>query len=59
VHGFYNIFQGKGISILDTMVRVIGLGYETFQDLTNKENDSTLVGFQELLEDYVLIQRAS
>jgi hypothetical protein len=30
VHGFYNIFQGKGISIPDTMVRVIGLGYETF-----------------------------
>lgn len=51
----HNIFQGKGISIPDTMVRVIGLGYETFQDLTNKENDSTLVGFQELLEDYVLI----
>jgi hypothetical protein len=34
---------------------VIKLGYETFQDLINKENDSTSVGFQELLEDYVLI----
>jgi hypothetical protein len=30
MHGFYNIFQGEGIIILDTMARVIGLGYETF-----------------------------
>jgi hypothetical protein len=30
VHGFYNIFQGKGISIPNTMARIIKVGISRF-----------------------------
>ncbi len=48
-------FRQKGIDIPDAVKDVIGLGYETMQELWMKERNATLDGFQELLTDCVLI----
>ncbi|CAM6074878.1 unnamed protein product [Sphagnum tenellum] len=48
-------FRRKGIDIPEVVKDVVGLGYESTQELRRKEQNTTLDSFRELLTDCVLV----